>query len=81
VGLHAFYVVTQDMTDAELRHRRLIKQVDPSLPHRAGRTYVPSCSAGIGRKRVLSLCTKERAITVGVVIKPKPDLERYTRRL
>jgi hypothetical protein len=38
--LHEYYVITQDMTDQELRlHRRLVKQVDPSLPQRAGRTY------------------------------------------
>jgi hypothetical protein len=36
--LHNFYLLTQEMTNAELRlHRRVVKRVDPSLPQRAGR--------------------------------------------
>jgi len=38
--LHKFYAVTEDMADIELRlHRRIMKQIDPSLPQRAGRAY------------------------------------------
>lgn len=75
--LHNFYLVTQEMTDAELRvHRRLIKQVDPSLPQRAGRAYA-KLQRGDWSQPVTVSVTKGRTLTVRSVVKPKPDPKLY----
>jgi hypothetical protein len=79
--LHNFYVVTQEMTSPELRlHRRLVKQVDPSLPQRAGRAYA-KLERGDWKRIDYAVTPKGRAITIRTLVKPKPDLERYARTI
>jgi hypothetical protein len=74
--LHNFYVVTQEMTDPELRlHRRLMMDVDPSLPQRAGRAYAKLQRGDWSQAGTVTV-TKGRAITVRSVVKPNPDLKK-----
>jgi hypothetical protein len=79
--LHRFYAISEDMTDAELRlHRRLVKQVDPSLPQRAGRAYA-KLQRGDWSQAVTVSMTKGRTLTVRSIVKPKPDPRQYARAL
>jgi hypothetical protein len=77
--LHSFYLVTQEMTDTELRlHRRVVKQVDSSLPQRAGRAYA-KLRRGEWKRIDYAMTPKGRAITIHSVVKPQPDLQRLAR--
>lgn len=77
--LHNFYLVTQDVTDSELRlHRQVVKQVDPSLPQRAGRAYA-KLKQGNWKQVDYAVTSKGHAIVVRSVVKPKPDLYKLSR--
>ncbi|MDB5176577.1 MAG: hypothetical protein JWN75_245 [Candidatus Saccharibacteria bacterium] len=79
--LHNFYLVAQEMTDAELRlHRQVVKQVDPSLPQRAGRAFA-ALERGDWKRIDYAVTPKGRAITIRAVVKPKPDPKIYARAI
>jgi len=65
------------MTDAESQlHRRLVKQVDSSLPQRAGRAYA-KLERGERKQISYAVTPKGRAITIHPVVKPQPDMKRW----
>lgn len=69
------------MTDAELKlHRRVVNQVDPSLPQRAGRAYA-KLERGDWKAISFVVTNKGRAITVRSVVKPQPDLRKLAKIL
>ena len=55
-----------------------MKRVDPSLLQRAGRAFA-KLERGEWSPVVHAVTRKGRGIAVGVVVKPKPDLEGYAK--
>jgi hypothetical protein len=82
--LHRYYQTIVDAPeDVLLANRDALAQAEPSLPHRAGKTYALVVhAAAYYEARIAapvpatSKGRKERVITVRAVARPEPDLKK-----
>jgi hypothetical protein len=88
--LHLFFCPSKDWSDDKLiEHRQIMSKADPSLPQRAGRAlkrfelvragelaYLPPVHVTPAKGR-----QRGHNISVRVVMRPEPDLQRLARAL
>lgn len=93
MDLHRFFAISKDMYDDEaIKYRKLVTDLEPSLPNQAGRAYAKfwrvlelraenEFSEASAYKAVAPRSQRKHNITVKSVANPKPDVKKLAEAL